>query len=81
MVGKVYVSMGDTSVKNSRIKIQKPHAYLHIRGKKSTKFHVNPMKDVRGVAEIRTLGRTEERTKGQTDGRNSESTDERGSFL
>ena len=59
MVGKVYVSTGDHSVKNSRIKILKPHAHLHIIGRKSTKFQVNSMKDVGGVAETRSLGRTD----------------------
>ena len=53
-VDKVYV-------KNSRIKILKPHAHLHIIGRNSTKFQANSMKDV-GVAEtssLRTYGRTE----------------------
>ena len=31
MVGKIEVSMGDNSLKNSRIKIPKSHAHLHIR--------------------------------------------------
>ena len=47
---------------NSRIKILKPHAHLHIIGRKSTKFQVNPMKDVGGVAETRSLGRMAGRT-------------------
>ena len=55
MVGKVEVTMGDNSIKNSRIKILKPHAHLHIIGRKSTKFQVNPMKDVGGVAETKSL--------------------------
>ena len=38
--------------------------HLHIIGRGSTKFQVNLMKDVRGVAETRYLGRT--------DGRNTE---------
>ena len=38
--------MGDNSVKSCQIKIPKPHARPHIRRRKSTKFHVNPMKDV-----------------------------------
>ena len=45
--------MGDNSVKNSRIKNPKPHAHFHIIGRKSTKFQVNLMKDVGGVAETR----------------------------
>ena len=61
MVGKVYVSMGDNSVKNSRIKLLKPHAHLHIIGRKSTKFQVNPIKDVGSVAETRFLGWTDGR--------------------
>ena len=32
----------------------KPHAYLHIIDRKSTKFQMNPMKDVGGVAETRS---------------------------
>ena len=51
----------------SRIKILKPHARLHIIGRKSTKCQVNPMKDVRGVAETSSLGRTA----GRTDARNN----------
>ena len=35
-------------------KILKPHAHLHIIGRKSTKFQMNPMKDVGGVAETRS---------------------------
>ena len=66
MAGK-YVSMGDNSVKNSGIKILKSNAHLHIIGRKSTKFQVNPMKDVGGVAETRSLGQTA----GRTDGRGS----------
>ena len=46
MVSKVYVSMGNNSVKNIQIKILKTHAHLHIIGRKSTKFQMNPMKDV-----------------------------------
>ena len=33
---KVYVSMGNNSVKNKSIKNPKPHAHLHSIGKKST---------------------------------------------
>ena len=51
--------MGDNSVKNSPIEILKSHAHLTIIGKKSTKFHLNPMKDVGRVAETRSLGRTD----------------------
>ena len=46
MVSKVDVSMGNNSVNNSQIKILKTHAHLHIIGRKSTKFQMNPMKDV-----------------------------------
>ena len=51
MVGKVKVSIGDNSVKNSRIINLKQHANIHIIGRKSTKFPVNPLKDIGGVAE------------------------------
>ena len=51
--------MGDNSVKNSRIRILKSYAHLHIIERKSTKFQVNPMKDVGEVAETRSLGRTD----------------------
>ena len=54
MVGKVKVSMRDNSIKNSRIKILNPYAHLHIIGRKSTKFQINPMKDVGRVAETRS---------------------------
>ena len=54
--------MGDNSIKNSRIKILKPHAHHHIIGRKSIKFQVNPMKVVGGVAETRSLGWTDGRT-------------------
>ena len=60
--------MSDNSIKSSRIKILKPHAHLHIIGRKSTKFQVNPMKDVVGVAETRSLGWTVGRTEGRVDG-------------
>ena len=43
---KAYVSMGNNSVKNISIKNLKPHAHLHIIGRKSTQFQMNPMKDV-----------------------------------
>ena len=52
---EVYVSMGSTSNKNSKIKILKPYAHLCIIGSKSTKFQINPMKDVEGVEETRFL--------------------------
>ena len=45
---------GRNPIKNSRIKILKSHAHLHFIGRKSTKFQMNPMKDVRGVAETRS---------------------------
>ena len=61
--------MGNNSIKNSRIKIIKPHAHLHIIGRKSTTFQVNPMKAVGGVVETRSLGRTDGRPAGRTDGR------------
>ena len=51
MVGKVEVTMGDNSLKNSRIKILKPHEHLHIIRRKSSKFQMNPKKDVGGVVE------------------------------
>ena len=55
MVDKVLkVSMGDNSIKNSRIKILRLHADLHIIERKSTKFQVNPTKDVGGVAKTRS---------------------------
>ena len=68
--------MGDNSVKKSQIKILKPHAHLHIIGRKSTKFQVNPMKDVGGAAETRSLGQTAGRTEGRTDGITDTQTDE-----
>ena len=54
LICKAYVSMGNNSVKNSSIKNPKPHVHLHITGRKSTKFQMNPMKDVEGVAETRS---------------------------
>ena len=54
MTYKAYVSMGNNSVKNSSIKNPKPHAHLHIIGRKSTSVQMNPMKDVGGVREIRS---------------------------
>ena len=63
--------MGDISVKNSRIK-NPLHAHLHITGRKSTKFQVNLMKDVGGVAETRSL---EQMAGRQKDRQNSADTD------
>ena len=72
--------MGDSSVKNSRIKFIKPHAHLHIIGRKSTKFQANPMRDVGGVAETkshgRMIGRMEVRTEGRADGITQTGTDD-----
>ena len=50
---KVYVSMGNYSVKKSSIKNPEPHAHLHIIGRKSTFFQIHLMKDVEGVVETR----------------------------
>ena len=50
------------------VKILKPYAHLHIIGRKSTKFQVNPMKSL-GVAETSSLGRMTGRPDGRTDGR------------
>ena len=47
--------MGDNSIENSQIKILKLHAHFHIIGRKSTELQVNPMKDVEGVAETKSL--------------------------
>ena len=47
--------MGSNSNKNSQIKILKTHAHLCIIGRKSTKFQMNPMKDVERVEETRFL--------------------------
>ena len=49
--------MGSTgnSNKNSQIIFLKSHAHLCIIGRKSTKFQMNPMKDVEGVEETRFL--------------------------
>ena len=46
---RVYVSIGSNS------NILKPHAHLCIIGRKSTKFQMNPMKDVEAVEETRFL--------------------------
>ena len=81
MVGKVSVSMGNHSIKNSRIKILKPHAHLHIIGRKSTKFQVNLMADVGGVAETGSLRWMNRRRDRRMDRRNNTHTDGRGSFL
>ena len=63
--------MGDNSVRNSQIKILKPHAHLHIIGRKPTKFQVNLMKDVGAVEESRSFGWTD----GRTDGKKRTQTD------
>ena len=47
-------SMGENSIKNSRIKIPRSNAHLQIIGRMSKKFQVNLMKDVGGVAETRS---------------------------
>ena len=60
--------MGDNSVKNSLIKLLKPHGHFHVIGRKSTKFQANPMKDVGGVAETISLGRMDVRKDVRTDG-------------
>ena len=60
--------MGDNSIKNSQIKILKPHAHLHIIGRKPTKFQMNLMKAVGGVAETRYLKRMAGRTDRRMDG-------------
>ena len=75
--------MGDNCVRNSRIKILKPHAHLHITGRQSTKFQVHPVKDVHlgGVAETRSLGRKDGLKDGRTDGRNNAYMGGRGLFL
>ena len=49
------------------MKNPKPHAHLHIIGRKSTKFQVNPTKDVGRVAESRTFGRMAGWMEGQTE--------------
>ena len=68
--------MGDNmGVKISRIKILKPHIFLII-GRKSTKFQVNPMKNV-GVADTRSFGRMDGRKDGRTKGRPEGRTDGR----
>ena len=61
--------MGNNFVKTNQIKILKPHAHLHIIGRKSTKFQVNPMNDIGGVVETSSLGLPAGRTAGRTDRR------------
>ena len=57
--------MGDNSVKNSRTKILKPHAHLHIIERKPKKIQVHLMNDVGGlVGQSLSDGRPD----GQTDG-------------
>ena len=51
---KAYFSMGNNSVKKSSIKNHKPYAHLHIIGRQSTKFQMNPINDVGGDAETRS---------------------------
>ena len=51
---KAYVSMGNNSVKNSSIIKPKPHAHRLIIGRKCTKFQMDTMKDVEGVAHTRS---------------------------
>ena len=60
----VGVSNGHNSIKNGKNKIKIPHAHLNIIRKHSTKFQINPTKDVGVVAEtrFRTNGRTHTRT-------------------
>ena len=74
-----------TPIKNSRIKILKPHAHLHIIGRKSTKFQVNSMKGVGGIAETRSRGgmdgRRDRRPEGRTEVRNNSHTDGQWSFV
>ena len=45
--------MGSKSIKKRQIEILKPHAHLRIIGRKSTKFQMNLMKSVEGIAETR----------------------------
>lgn len=59
--------MGNNSVKYSRINILKSHAHRHIIERKSTPFQVNPMTDVGGGAETRSLGRMARLTAGRTE--------------
>ena len=54
IVSKVYFSMCDNFIKYSRIRILKPYAHFNIIARKSTKFQMNPMKGVGGVAETRS---------------------------
>ena len=49
-------------------KNHKPHAHLHIIRKQSTKFQINPTKDVGGAAG-QEFGQTEGLTDGRKDGR------------
>ena len=52
-------------------------SHLHVIRRRSSNFQVNPMKDVGGVADTRSLGRTDRRK----DGRNNAHTNAGGSFL
>ena len=51
---KAYVRMSNNSVKNSSIKNPISHAHLHIIERKSTKFQMNLVKNVEGIAETRS---------------------------
>ena len=66
---KVQVSKDHNSTKNGRNKNEKPHAHLHTIRSRSTKFQINPMKDVGGVAgtRFRTDRRKDERMHTRTD--------------
>ena len=74
-----------TPIKNSCIKILKPHAHLHIIGRKSTKFQINLMKGVGGIVETRSLGgmdgRRDRQPEGRTEVRNNSHTDGQWSFV
>ena len=49
---KAYVSKGNNS-NNSSIKTPKPHAHIHIIGRKSAFLQMDPMKDI-GAVETRS---------------------------
>ena len=42
------------TIKNSRIKILKHRAHLHLIGRKSIKFQISPLEDVGGIAETKS---------------------------
>ena len=52
---KMYVIMGNNSVKNCSIKNPKPHTHLHIIGRKSALFQMNPLKNVEEIAETKIM--------------------------